>query len=252
MTDRLTTEDLAQQKSLAQPGNPDQTDRDLRDNQGAYDRDPVDGYAAHDGATRDDTTREDTAHGGMAYDHTTHDAGVHDDATRDDTTRDDTTRDTDAYGGTTYDDTAREDSTYADTAHEDSAHDATREEQAYDEPVHSQDAEDTPLHQDDEPVAQRKPSEQPVGDVALFATEQADDYKVEWRALQGEFVDDPREAVRRADELVAEVMQNLAATFAEHKRSLEQQWQEGERVETEELRLALQRYRSFFDRLLSL
>jgi hypothetical protein len=64
-------------------------------------------------------------------------------------------------------------------------------------------------------------------------------------------VDDPREAVHEADTLVADVMQTLASTFAQHKKDLEGQWGEGEKVDTEELRGALRRYRSFFNRLLS-
>lgn len=88
-------------------------------------------------------------------------------------------------------------------------------------------------------------------DSPLFTTDDATGYRDEWRALQADFVDDPREAVQRADELVAQVIQSLATTFSEHKRSLEGQWQEGAQVETEELRQALKRYRSFFDRLLS-
>lgn len=90
-----------------------------------------------------------------------------------------------------------------------------------------------------------------AADAPLFAGNDAAEYQAEWRALQGDFVDDPRDAVQRADELVAEVMQSLATTFAEHKRSLEEQWQRGDEVQTEELRQALKRYRSFFDRLLS-
>ncbi|RKT53397.1 hypothetical protein [Saccharothrix australiensis] len=88
-------------------------------------------------------------------------------------------------------------------------------------------------------------------DEPLFTTGEADGFQGEWRALQADFVDDPRDAVRRADELVAQVIQSLATTFAEHKRSLEGQWQAGGEADTEELRLALRRYRSFFDRLLS-
>lgn len=88
-------------------------------------------------------------------------------------------------------------------------------------------------------------------DEPLFAPDEADEYRNGWRALQSDFVDDPRDAVRRADELVAQVVQSLATTFADHKRSLEGQWQQGEQVDTEELRNALRRYRAFFDRLLS-
>ncbi|WP_158840226.1 hypothetical protein [Saccharothrix deserti] len=122
-------------------------------------------------------------------------------------------------------------------------------------------AEDQPTTADqptatDQPTAEQEPVElYPVsttaGDSPLFSTDDTENFQVEWRALQSEFVDDPREAVQRADELVAEVMRSLTDTFAEHKRALEEQWQQGDQVETEELRQALKRYRTFFDRLLS-
>lgn len=90
-----------------------------------------------------------------------------------------------------------------------------------------------------------------AGDAPLFTPDDSADYQAEWRALQADFVDDPREAVQRADELVAQVMQTLATTFSEHKHALEEQWQRGDEAQTEELRQALKRYRTFFDRLLS-
>jgi len=104
--------------------------------------------------------------------------------------------------------------------------------------------------EDREPVELYPVSTTP-GDAPLFATEDAENFQVEWRALQAEFVDDPREAVQRADELVTQVMQVLTDTFAQHKHALEEQWQRGDEVQTEELRQALKRYRAFFDRLLS-
>lgn len=107
----------------------------------------------------------------------------------------------------------------------------------------------------EQPAEQYTHPEQPTTDRSdnepLFGSTEADGFRTEWRALQSDFVDDPRDAVRRADELVAQVVQSLATTFADHKRSLEGQWQQGEQVDTEELRKALRRYRAFFDRLLS-
>lgn len=85
----------------------------------------------------------------------------------------------------------------------------------------------------------------------LFAQGEVEEFRIQWRELQAAFVDSPQEAVRDADELVAEIMQNLAATFADHKRTLEDQWSRGDEVQTEDLRLALRRYRSFFNQLLS-
>ncbi len=69
--------------------------------------------------------------------------------------------------------------------------------------------------------------------------------------MQGEFVDEPRAAVEHADELVSALMQRLAAQFSETRTRLEQQWDGQEDASTEELRVAMTRYRSFFERLLS-
>ncbi|MFD7493591.1 hypothetical protein ACFV8T_14425 [Streptomyces sp. NPDC059832] len=90
------------------------------------------------------------------------------------------------------------------------------------------------------------------GDEPLLGVgREQEEFRSRWQRIQGDFVDDPREAVSAADTLVAEVMQALARTFSDHKQGLESQWQRGEQVPTEELRVALQRYRSFFNRLLN-
>lgn len=88
-------------------------------------------------------------------------------------------------------------------------------------------------------------------DEPLLGPEEAGNFRSRWQAIQTDFVDDPQDAVRAADQLVAEVMQNLAKSFSAHKEDLEGQWGRGEEVVTEDLRIALQRYRSFFNRLLS-
>jgi hypothetical protein len=85
----------------------------------------------------------------------------------------------------------------------------------------------------------------------LFGGDQASDYRSRWQEIQTGFVDEPKAAVQEADALVAEVMRQLARSFADERRGLEGQWAEGEEISTEELRIALRRYRSFFDRLLS-
>lgn len=79
----------------------------------------------------------------------------------------------------------------------------------------------------------------------------ADDYRHRWDAVQTGFVDEPRRAVERADALVAEVMAELASSFAQERNGLESQWSQGDQVSTEDLRVSLRRYRSFFDRLLA-
>jgi len=85
----------------------------------------------------------------------------------------------------------------------------------------------------------------------LFDDGRAQDLRDRWHALQARFVDDPRETVHEADALVAELLRELAQGFDSARSSLEEQWSRGDDVSTEELRLTLQRYRSFFERLLA-
>jgi hypothetical protein len=85
----------------------------------------------------------------------------------------------------------------------------------------------------------------------LFSGSEANDLRGKWDAIQVGFVDEPRRAVEQADSLVAGTMKRLAEIFAEERNKLENQWDKGENVSTEDLRLALRRYRSFFSRLLS-
>lgn len=85
----------------------------------------------------------------------------------------------------------------------------------------------------------------------LFPTAEADELWSLWDSIQTGFVDEPRQSVERADHLVAEVVKKLAEAFADERRQLEEQWSRGDEVSTEDLRVSLQRYRSFFQRLLS-
>jgi len=85
----------------------------------------------------------------------------------------------------------------------------------------------------------------------LFPPNELEDLRTRWKDIQTGFVDEPRKAVEQADGLVASAMKRLAEVFAEERSRLEQQWDRGDNVSTEDLRVALQRYRSFFDRLLS-
>jgi hypothetical protein len=86
----------------------------------------------------------------------------------------------------------------------------------------------------------------------LFLPDVAKDFRSRWDAVQISFVDDPRQAVRQADELVAQVMKSLAETFSNERAKLEGQVDQTDKASTENLRVALRRYRSFFERLLSL
>ncbi|HEY6888711.1 MAG TPA: hypothetical protein VI300_13055 [Solirubrobacter sp.] len=85
----------------------------------------------------------------------------------------------------------------------------------------------------------------------LLPRDQNEGFQRRWEQIQTGFVDEPRQTVEQADELVAEVMKRLAQGFATERERLEGQWGRGEDVSTEDLRIALQRYRGFFQRLLS-
>jgi hypothetical protein len=85
----------------------------------------------------------------------------------------------------------------------------------------------------------------------LLASSDAEGFRARWTDVQTGFVDAPRQAVESADALVAELMQHLAKTFADARNGLEGQWDRGDDVSTDDLRTAFQRYRSFFERLLS-
>jgi len=106
-----------------------------------------------------------------------------------------------------------------------------------------------------ESAADKRSSAGRAGDTelaALFAPEIAKDFRCQWDAVQSSFVDDPRGAVRQGDELVARVMKSLTETFSSERAKLEGQFDQSDKMSTEDLRLALRRYRSFFERLLTL
>ena len=85
----------------------------------------------------------------------------------------------------------------------------------------------------------------------LLASNVADELRSRWTDIQAGFVDEPRRAVEEADQLVAQTMKRLAESFAEERARLEGQWDRGDDVSTEDLRIALRRYRAFFGRLLA-
>ena len=84
---------------------------------------------------------------------------------------------------------------------------------------------------------------------ALLDREESEHFRTRWNEIQGKFVDEPRSAVQQADALVSEVVEQITQMFANEHSSLESQWKQGNDVSTEDLRKALQHYRSFFNRL---
>ena len=83
----------------------------------------------------------------------------------------------------------------------------------------------------------------------LLSADQSDHFRTRWNEIQSKFVDEPRDAVQQADGLVSEVVEKITEMFTNEHSSLESQWKQGNDVSTEDLRKALQHYRSFFNRL---
>jgi hypothetical protein len=85
----------------------------------------------------------------------------------------------------------------------------------------------------------------------LFLPDVAKEFRSHWDTVQRGFVDDPRQALQQGDELVVQVMKSLAETLSHERATLEGQVNQIGKTSTETLRIALRRYRSFFERLLS-
>ena len=116
--------------------------------------------------------------------------------------------------------------------------------------IHDQNAvRDEALNAADNQMAGRTANPNAVP-AALFNDNEVGEFRNRWSNVQTGFVDEPRKAVEDADNLVASLMKKLAEGFANERANLEKQWDRGDNVSTEDLRVALQRYRSFFDRLL--
>ena len=103
----------------------------------------------------------------------------------------------------------------------------------------------------DSPAGGKEPPAGELSTQPLLGEAEAAKFRSAWDSIQAGFVDEPRRAVENADHLVAEAMQRLAEMFAEERSGLESQWDRGDEVSTEDLRIALQRYRAFFGRLLA-
>jgi hypothetical protein len=87
---------------------------------------------------------------------------------------------------------------------------------------------------------------------SLFGKPEIEELRSRWNTIQTNFIDEPRGAVKDADALVASAIKQISEAFTEQRNQLEKQWRRGDQISTEDLRLALQRYRAFFSRLLSI
>ena len=111
-----------------------------------------------------------------------------------------------------------------------------------------------PRTDEQNPKSFMRPADEPAADEkmeAVFSPDEVNQLRPEWNAIQTKFIDEPRRSVEEADGLVASTIKRIAESFGNERAKLESQWAKGEDVSTEDLRLALRRYRSFFDRLLS-
>jgi hypothetical protein len=119
--------------------------------------------------------------------------------------------------------------------------------------AHAENARDVqPSAIDDRTLQQTVPAPLKAREASpLFPDDELHNFRARWDQAQTSFVDEPRQAVEQADSLVANVVKRIAEQFANERAQLEKQWDSGDNVSTEDLRQALRRYRSFFDRLLA-
>ena len=90
------------------------------------------------------------------------------------------------------------------------------------------------------------------GRTILIDEDESSRLRSRWESIQASFIDEPRESVTRADELVEDLIDRITEGFDEERSELERTWERGEEVDTETLRITLQRYRTFFERLLTI
>jgi len=117
-------------------------------------------------------------------------------------------------------------------------------------PIHSEDVGETETVNAFGASGARMVKEAPSA--PLFMDTEGQEFRSKWDQIQIAFVDEPRKAVQDADSLVAQTMKRLAEIFSDERKKMESQWDRGGDVSTEDLRVALQRYRSFFNRLLAM
>ena len=98
---------------------------------------------------------------------------------------------------------------------------------------------------------QHRDAHQTDPEAGLFAHDELAGLRARWDAVQASFVDDPKDCVQKADSLVSDLVHQLTTGFGQARSRLEEQWSRGEQASTEDLRVALKQYRSFFERLLS-
>ena len=85
----------------------------------------------------------------------------------------------------------------------------------------------------------------------LFSADDRIRFGRRWRDIQSCFIDDPRQAVDSADTLVVDMMDHIGDRIAAHRSALTRQRDGEGTADTEDLRLAIRRYRALFHRLLS-
>jgi hypothetical protein len=131
-------------------------------------------------------------------------------------------------------------------------------EPAIETPAHSteqRDLDSDELHQADfqaaEPAQPKSAAPAETTDQALFADHELSELQSRWANVQAAFVDDPKDSVQQADGLVNDVVEQITSSFSQARSQLEEQWSRGEDASTEDLRVALTRYREFFQRLLT-
>jgi hypothetical protein len=136
---------------------------------------------------------------------------------------------------------------------EDTAHDDL-EQESRERVQRSEAVEPREEHRSDKQVSENRAPVNTMNEQLepLFEDESARKFRARWQVIQSKFVDDPRDSVKQADDLVADIIKNVTMSFADRRIGLEKRWNSEEDISTEDMRQALKRYRAFFERLLTL
>lgn len=129
------------------------------------------------------------------------------------------------------------------------------QEKVLEEDFNSPELEGETPWEEDERIRTESDREEEIEDdylISFLSDGETEEIKSRWRKIQTQFVDEPRTSVDRAESLIEEVMNKLMQKFANERDMLDSSAESGEELTTEDLRVALRRYRAFLQRLLTL
>jgi len=87
---------------------------------------------------------------------------------------------------------------------------------------------------------------------SFLSQTEAQSFRSRWEGVQFGFVDDPKQSVEQAIHLIGDTVKQLTESLDAERQKIGQPLQRVDMPSTEDLRLILRRYRSLFERLVSI